>query len=262
MNFPWPIQYPAPYGMNLELRLSVVPASAADAEPISLDSAKAFLQVTHDLDDELISSLIKAARQYAEKKTGKSLVKKDYILSLSRFPNFYYDCTNFIELWPPPLTACNEIKYIGSDGIESTLNSGIGFQVDFAGEPGRVAPPVGSFWPSTLFGAMNAVRVFFTAGYEPRSSESLDQEIAVDEPEDEQVIIPSVNNQVTDWTIDRTMPNDLLTAIKQLVLHWYRNRDVVIAMPGAGGVYAPLPVHLDEIISQHALKGLAMTFPQ
>jgi uncharacterized phiE125 gp8 family phage protein len=255
MSYP----YPWPYE---QLKMSIVRASAADYEPISLVSAKAFLQVSHSLDDDLINSLIKAAREYAEKKTGRSLSKKDYILALNRFPNLYCDGTTAIDLWPPPLTECNEIKYIGTDGIEHPLNSGTGFQVDFASEPARVAPAPGQCWPVTLCGALNAVRVFFTAGYEPRSSESLDQDIAVNEPEAEQVFINSVSSQVTDWDIDRTMPNDLLTALKQLVLHWYRNRDVVIAMPGAGGVYAPLPVHLDEIISQHRVMNLAMTFPQ
>ena len=257
-SFSYPYSWP-----HEQLKMSIVRASASDAEPISLDAAKAFLQVTHSLDDDLINSLIKAAREYAEKKTGKSLTKKDYILALNRFPNIYCDGTTAIDLWPPPLTECNEIKYIGTDGIETSISSGLGFQVDFASEPGRVAPLVGQCWPATLWGAMNAVRVLFTAGYECRSTETVgDNDAVVDEPEHESVIMPSMDSQVTEWDIDRTIPTDLLTAIKQVVLHWYRNRDVVIAMPGAGGVYAPLPVHLDEIISQHRVMNLAMTFPQ
>lgn len=251
--YPWPHE---------PLKMSIVKRSAAEAEPISLESAKAFLQVTHSLDDDLINSLIKAAREYAELKTGKSLTKKEYTLALNRFPNLYCDGTTAINLWPPPLTECNEIRYIGTDGIDTSISSGLAFQVDFASEPGRVAPLAGQCWPATLWGALNAVRVLFTAGYETRSTESLDNDAVVEEPESEGVIMPSMDSQVTQWDIDRTIPSDLLTAIKQVVLHWYRNRDVVIAMPGAGGVYAPLPVHLDEIISQHRVMNLAMTFPQ
>ena len=257
--FPWNTN-PWPYE---QLRVSAVRASDVSAELISLDAAKLFLRVSTNADDELISSLIKAAREYAEKRTGRSLVRKDYILSLNRFPNMYMDCTTAIELQFPPLVQCDTIKYIGTDGVEHPLSSGIDFQVDFSSEPGRVCPTATNlFWPATMYGVMNAVRVFYSAGYEPQSSLSLDQNNAVDEPELEQVTIPSVTNQVTDWTIDRTIPNDLLTAVKQLVVHWYQNRDVVIAMPGAGGVYAPLPIHLDEIINQHRLMNLALTFPQ
>lgn len=245
------------------LQVSVVRASDVAAELISLASAKAFLRVSTTSDDDLISSLIKAAREYAEKRTGRSLVKKDYVLGLNRFPNWYCDGTSAIDLRFPPVTACSEIHYIGSDGTESTLSSGINFQVDFANEPGRVAPLPGECWPVTTWGLMTAVRVFYTAGYEPKSELSLDRDDAAEiEPELEQVSIPSVNGQFTDLTVDRTIPNDLITAIKQLVVHWYQNRDVVIAMPGAGGVYAPLPIHLDQIIDQHRLMNLALTFPK
>ncbi len=260
MTFPFN-PYPSPWPYQ-ELKVSVVRASDVEAELISLDSAKAFLRVTTAADDELISSLIKAAREYAEKRTGRSLVKKDYILSLNRFPNLYMDGTVAIDLRYPPMTKCDTIKYIGSDGVEHPLSSGIDFQVDFASEPARVAPLANAyFWPATLFRAMNAVRVFYTAGYEPNSSLSLDQDPSVEEPETNEVTIVSVSSQVTDWQIDRTIPNDLITAVKQLVVHWYQNRDVVIAMPGAGGVYAPLPIHLDQIIDQHRLMNLGLTFP-
>ncbi len=257
-GYPYNSQWPCE-----PLQVSVIRASDVSAEPISLTSAKAFLRVSTTADDDLISSLIKAAREYAEKRTGRSLVKKSYVLGLNRFPNLYFDGTAIIDLRFPPLTTCNEIRYIGSDGTETTLSSGTDFQVDFISEPGRVSP-LGSnlFWPATKYGVMNAVRIFYTAGYESKSDLSMDQDKTEIEPELEQVSMPSVTGQVTDVTVDRTIPNDLLTAIKQLVVHWYQNRDVVIAMPGAGGVYAPLPIHLDQIIDQHRLMNLALTFPK
>lgn len=250
--FPWGNSWSASWPYYYEdLRMSVVRASGVAAELISLEDAKAFLRVSTDTDDDLITSLIRSARHYAETLTGRSLAKKDYILTLNRFPNLYYDRTNEIQLWPPPLSSCDRIEYTDSDGnVQTKQNSE--FQVDPFSEPGKVAPLSGQCWPATKYGTLNAVKVFFSAGYDPPDTV----------PDVQNQITVNLSSQSVNASINLEILEDLITAMKQTVLHFYQNRDVVIAMPGAGGIYQPLPHHLEAIFAAHRLMNLAMTFPQ
>jgi hypothetical protein len=243
------------------LRASVVTVGPPDGaenyvEVVSLDAMKDFLKesLTQTANDNRIKSLIVSARKYFELYTRRSITKKRYLMSLSRFPNIYWDKSDKINLWHPPLTGEVSIKYIDLDGIERNMISGRDFQVDYAGEPGRIAPLASTqvaCWPPTQFRVLNAVRIFYVAGYEPNSTLRLESDAIatnVEEPETEEVGSIPAESQVTTWEIDRTVPADLVNGIMQLVLHWYQNRDAVIAVPGAGGIYNILPLHVQEIL--------------
>jgi hypothetical protein len=199
---------------------------------------------------------------HAERHTRRSLVKKPYLMSLSRFPNLYFDKSDKINLWHPPLIGNVSIKYIDIDGATQTLTSGKDFQVDFAGEPGRVAPIAQSWWPQTKWGVMNAVRIFYTAGYEPNSEERLATDAVgtnVDEPEVNAVDLPPADSQVSTWLIDRTIPNDLVNGIMELIGHWYQNRIPVVTVAGAGGTHVILPWHVEKILDDYAFETLTPT---
>lgn len=49
------------------------------SEPISLAQAKGYLRVSHDDEDDLIESLITAARQWAESYTNKAIVEQTVV---------------------------------------------------------------------------------------------------------------------------------------------------------------------------------------
>ncbi len=243
-NQPWPIQ---------PLTVSAAIASDVQDELISLDDAKLFLRVSVTTDDDLIKSLIRASRQYTETRTGRSLIKKDYILSLNRFPTLYFDNSVAIDLRFPPLADVDRIEYIDSSDTLQILSSDK-FQIDAFSTPGRVAPlPANLFWPTARWGALNPVKIFYSAGYEARAA-------FPSNTNQNQTTITIGDAQNGNGDINRAILEDLITAMKQLIVHWYQNRDVVIAMPGAGGVYAPLPIHLDQIIDQHRLLNMALTF--
>lgn len=249
-NFPELLPY------FLPLRASVAQVGPSQAEIISLSAMKEFLRdpVGVTTNDNRIASLIRSACAHAERHTGRSLVKKSYVMSLSRFPNFYWDRSQTINLWHPPLTSDVSIKYIDSNGSEKDMISGQNFQVDFAGEPGRIAPLAQQWWPLTKWGVLNAVRIFYTAGYEVNSNKRLEADaeaIDIDEPEIEQVDQIPAADQVATWRIDRTIPNDLVTAVMELVMHWYQNRVPVQAIPGAGGAYTILPWHVEKILDDY-----------
>lgn len=246
------------------LRPSVVIIQPPTTEVISLAAMKEFLRdpAGNTNNDNRIKSLIISARVHAERHTHRSMTKKQYLMSLSRFPSLVSEKTDTINLWYPPLTGDVSIKYIDIDGNEQDLISGEDFQVDFAGEPGRVAPLAQTCWPQTKWKVLNAVRIFYEAGYEVRSNQRLDTDaVAVDEDEPEQETVDQVPSpsQVDRLTVDRTIPNDLVNGMMELVAHWYSNRYPVQAIPGAGGAYQILPWHVEKIFDDYVFDTLTPT---
>lgn len=128
-----------------------------DAEPLSLADVKLHLRVDHSADDDLINSLIQAAREGAEHLTGRSLITQTWERVLNAFPA----CD--IELGRPPVVEVVSLKYLDDAGVEQTMNAA-NYVVDADSVPGRVVPAEGYTWPITD-DQPNAVRVRFTAGY-------------------------------------------------------------------------------------------------
>lgn len=251
-------------GILPELRPSVVIVGEVETEIVSLPAMRTALKVTPSdtSQDDYINSLIVSARVHAERHTHRSLSKKPYLMNLSRFPNLFADRTNKINLWYPPLTGPISIKYIDINGAQQTLVSGTDFQVDFAGEPGRVAPIAQTAWPVTKFGVMNAVQIFYTAGFEAGSTlrQTADSdESNVTEPETETVHTAPADSQVTSLEVDRTIPNDIVLAIKELVIHWYQNRAPIVTIAGAGGTHQVLPWHVEKILNDWTFDSLTPT---
>lgn len=263
------------------IRVSVVTAGPPEAEIVSRTSLIKFLNITpvagaetgssgDQQIDELLDALTVGARQMLEKHLWRSLAKKPYIQYMDSFPHGHYGSFGggrhvynrghhrehqAIKIWYPPLIACDSIIYIGLDGAPHTLASGKDFQIDPASEPGLLYPLAGQPWPATLYGAANAVQINFTAGYEVQSAEEPPGEADLEgtpEPETDAVsdVVDSVD-EVTAFTIDRTVPEPIVLAVKQLVTLWYQNRDPIIAQPGAGGKFSSLPLHIAQIMEAY-----------
>ena len=130
--------------------------TAPTSEPVTLTEAKSHLRVTATDEDTLITSLIVAARQWAENFTGRALITQtwDYFLDVFADP---------IEIPLPPLVSIDSIKYVDNDGVTQTL-AATEYTVDTAAERGLVRLAYGKSWPGTRTQA-NAVTVRFTAGY-------------------------------------------------------------------------------------------------
>jgi len=267
------------------IHVSVVPAGPPETEIVSRTAAIKFLNITpvagaaagstgDPLIDELLDALVVGARQMLEKHLWRSLAKKPYIQYMDSFPRGHYGGYGSgsgaaahiynrghhrqhqgIKIWYPPLIECASIIYIDLNGTPQTLTSGKDFQVDVASEPGLLYPLAGQPWPGTLHGAANAVQINFTAGYEIESAEEPPGEAdieAVPEPETEQVSdVPDSVDEVTSYTIDRTIPEPIVLAVKQLLVLWYQNRDPIIAQPGAGGKFSSLPLHIAQIMEAY-----------
>lgn len=128
-------------------------------EPVTLAEAKLHLRVDHSADDDLIATLIAAAREQCEHVTGQALITQTWERVLDAFPAVE------LELGKAPAASIASVTYIDPDGSSRVLDPGA-YTLD--GESnlriGFALPAQGTTWPDTLDTA-NAVRVRFVAGF-------------------------------------------------------------------------------------------------
>jgi uncharacterized phiE125 gp8 family phage protein len=162
------------------VKQTVAPAS----EPVSLTDAKAHLRVDIDDDDDFISGLIAAARQYTETTTRRAFISQTWRLSLDNWP-----AGDEIELPKPPLASVSSIVYKDADGASTTWATS-NYIVDTDSEPGRIVLANGASWPTVSLYPVNPIQITFVAGYGAAGS---------------------------------SVPQYLRQAVKLLVSHWYEN---------------------------------------
>lgn len=138
--------------------MGLVQITAPAAEPVSLAEIKLHLRIEPDVsaEDDLLSSLIKAARLHAERVTGKALVTQTWKLVLDSFPPWE------IEFPKPPLQSITSIVYLDSNGDSQTLDASA-YRVVATSEPGIVEPAYGEAWPST-YDVTGGIAITFVCG--------------------------------------------------------------------------------------------------
>lgn len=196
--------------MKYSVKVSIQPQS----EPISLEEAKSHLRVDTASDDDYIERLIKSARETVEIETGRALVTQTQIMKMDCFPS------GEIVIPNPPLQEISSIQYYDVNGVLQTLDSS-SYEVDSDSEPGRVAPTLNSYWPSTA-AKINSVIITFVAGYPPGSGSPTDY----------------VEN----------VPESLKQAICLLIGHYFENREDTIS-----GSIMQLPRGVESFIWQHKI---------
>ena len=135
------------------LTVSVQP----EQEPIGLDQAKAHLRIDDDSDDEMILSLITAARMMAEQILNRPLITQTLVYKLDAWPD------GDIILPRPPVQSVTSVAYVDSAGDSQTWDSG-SYDVFLDDWNPRIAPVYGGTWPTAL--AQNdAIAVTYVAGY-------------------------------------------------------------------------------------------------
>lgn len=108
--------------------------------------------------DTLITSLITAAREFAEHYTGRALAAQTLEGALDCFPS-----CDYVDLPMPPVASVTSIKYTDTAGVEQTLSPSA-YALSLYGLSNRVNLAANSTWPSTQ-DVPDAVRVRFVAGY-------------------------------------------------------------------------------------------------
>lgn len=132
--------------------------SDAATEPVTTAEMKLHLRVDHDAEDDLIDSLVKAARQLLEDQTGRAFITQTWQLTLDKWP-----ASRVLRLPRPPLVSVTHIKYYDTHGELQTVSSD-DYEVHTNAEPGRITTAYGEYWPS-LYAVEEAITVTYVAGY-------------------------------------------------------------------------------------------------
>jgi uncharacterized phiE125 gp8 family phage protein len=170
------------YGLTL--------VTAPTIEPVSLDEAKAHVRIYANDDDAMLSSLISAARQSAERFMNRAILTQTWDFFCDLLP-----CGNEpLELpMAAPLQSVTSLKYYDADGTQQTWSSS-NYVVSVSKEPGTIRLAYGISWPSVRV-RPDSITVRYVAG----------------------------------WTSAALVPYPIKQAILLLIGHWYNNREEVVA---------------------------------
>lgn len=129
-------------------------------EPVSLADARKHLRIDDDIisDDDFIEALISAAREHAEKMTGRSFMLQTWEGALDCFPG------DRIKLPNGPVRAIVSVTSIDPTGSETTLSGSLYVLNDYGLVPELCLKP-GQSWPAIQSGAINPVKIRYEAGY-------------------------------------------------------------------------------------------------
>jgi uncharacterized phiE125 gp8 family phage protein len=147
---------------------------APPEEPVTLADAKLWAKVDVPDDDPLISGLITAGRDYAERVCNRALVTQTLLLTLDSFGPDPLESDRFFAFAPPlsmvlrlpraPVQSVTSIQYIDTAGNLQTLPANL-YLLDAVAEPARICPTWGQVWPITQPYRPAAVQIKFVAGY-------------------------------------------------------------------------------------------------
>jgi uncharacterized phiE125 gp8 family phage protein len=169
------------------------------APVVSWAEARKHLRLDNDEDHEYVEGLIAAATDWIDGPAGwlgraigeQTLELVDCAFGYGRLPY-------------PPLVSVESITYLGSDGVDHVLPAD-----DYRQLPnGGIAPLLGAHWPSVATSS-EAVRIVYVAGYPDR-------------------VVPPTEEGATATRVS-TVPAPIKLAVKQLVAHWYLNREAASA---------------------------------
>lgn len=124
------------------------------AFPVSLSEAKMHLRVTHNDEDDLISTLIEAATNYLD---GADGILGRAILTQT-WRQEWDDFGSCLTLRMGPVMGLVAVSYTDGTGVVQTITNA---RLIASGGISRVLPAVGEAWPSG-----SSVTVEYTAGYD------------------------------------------------------------------------------------------------
>jgi len=168
----------------MNLVLTTPPAN----EPLKVQEVKTYLRVddvTDTSEDDYLSALIIAAREYCEAFQNRAYITQTWQMSFDYWPS------RVIELPRGNLQTVDRVTYKNSAGIETTLNETEQYVVSTRGVSGRLSSPYAQHWPSFVPFPLDAIVIEFTCGYGDTAE---------------------------------NVPQKVKQAMKLLISHWYENR--------------------------------------
>lgn len=176
--------------------------------PVSLAAAKLHIRYTGNLENQNVEQYINAAEQYCENRTWRKMLKAKILYTADNF-------TEIIELPRPPTVSVESVKYISTNGELTTLDASE-YYIDLISEPARLKAK--SAWPQTKSGAVNAVQIEYTAGYD-----------------------------------NEDIPPQLLQALQMLVAHFFNQREAV-AISGGTITVKDVPIATDLLLDMYSVR--------
>jgi uncharacterized phiE125 gp8 family phage protein len=110
------------------------------------------------VEDDYITNLIKAARQYCEKISNQAFCTQTWDLYFDTFPDVPF------HLPLPPVQTVSSIIYTNTDNEDTTVTAGT-YIVDKHSYPARVNLSYGYSWPSQTLTTLNGFRIRYITGY-------------------------------------------------------------------------------------------------
>lgn len=153
-------------------------------EPISVSEIREYLRLEESADDALLATLITAARQWAERYTGRAFITQGWRLWEHCWPQQ----GDSVELPHPQLIAVTAVT-VYDDSDNAVIWNASNYLIDTADAPGRLVRRISAEWPLATR-ASNAIAIDYTAGYGAAAD----------------------------------VPEPIRLAIRQLAVAWYENR--------------------------------------
>lgn len=162
-------------------------------EPVTVDELKEFMRIDSGdtSQDDLITSLGIAARQWCEVYTQRRFITQTMRLLMDYFPGYidlklsgqkvsspFVSGSNAvlvgiryaIVLPYPPVQSISVFQYQDANGDVTQMTAGTNYIADFSSQPARLTPPFGQMWPVARV-VVNAVQVDYVSGYGADGSE-------------------------------------------------------------------------------------------
>ena len=174
--------------------MSDVLTTANSTYGLTLTDVKAHLNVSSTQDDALLTTYIKAAVLGIENRTNRALMWQTRTLKMDGFTDSRYVHSRRIYPQRSPLKSVTSIGYYNTLGTTATLASS-DYIVSTGDQPGFIGEAYDATWPDTQ-ARPNSVVVTYVCGHSSVSS--------------------------------ATVPENIKLAAKQLIGHWYRNREAVL----------------------------------
>ncbi len=134
-------------------------------EPVTLAEAKLFARIDVNDDDDLVNSLITAARKTVEDLTGRALINQTWTAWLDNLP-----CSRILNLGKGRIDSVTSIKAYAEDGSTETLDSSY-YEID--NDSARIGLLGSVVWPIGTRGFMTFA-VEYVAGYGSATTDAPD----------------------------------------------------------------------------------------
>jgi len=186
---------------------SIELVTAPATEPVTVAEAKSHARIETSADDALLSTYITGARQLVEQITGRALITQTWKLTLDNWPGtrvddwwdgvldlpISYGESALVEIRKAPFIAISSVATLDESDV-STAWASSNYYVDKRHGFGRLIKKQGATWPVIVGRDFGAIQINFTAGYGADPMQ---------------------------------VPIALRQAIRDIVAHWYENREAV-----------------------------------